>query len=99
MTSPALISNSLRMKNYRRKLRRRARKAVAGLLPIECVSCGQTRKLEMAHVKPTGLCGEGRGYERRYLDALKHPTSYVLLCRPCHVAFDNPMPADVEDFG
>ncbi len=49
-----------------------------------CVKCGarnsgrrwargKVRPLEFAHVKPTGLCGQGRGLRNRYFDILKKP--------------------------
>jgi len=49
-----------------------------------CKNCGAKRSeskhgrwktgpLEFAHVKPTGLCGMGRGLKRRFFDILRHP--------------------------
>jgi hypothetical protein len=40
--------------------------------------------LEFAHVKPTGLCGRGRGLQHRFFDILRNPDCYRLLCRSCH---------------
>lgn len=45
---------------------------------------GFNRKLEFHHLKPTGLNGEGRGFDNRIRDIVKHPDSYILLCRKCH---------------
>jgi len=54
----------------------------------KCQTCGSTDRLEFAHLRPTGLNGMGRGFNRRVLDVLRHPRSYRLLCRSCHDAFD-----------
>jgi len=52
-------------------------------------NCNKRTKLDFAHVKITKLCGEsGRGKSRRMYDIKKHLTSYILLCKPCHRAFD-----------
>lgn len=93
-TARTLKSNGPRCQAYRRKLRRRARRILAGAGLIQCLACQATRGLEMAHLEPTGLSGRGRGWERRYLDAIRNPNSYVLLCRACHVAYDNPSPGN-----
>lgn len=45
-------------------------------------------KLEWAHLRPTGLRGEGRGSNHRALDIKRHPERYVLLCVPCHRGLD-----------
>lgn len=49
--------------------------------------------LEFAHVKPTGLSGEGRGLRQRYMDIKRNPECYALLCWFCHKKRDNkPLP-------
>jgi hypothetical protein len=53
-----------------------------------CVDCGSTRRLEFAHVKPTGLCSRGRGKADRYHDIRKNPDCYALRCRRCHRSWD-----------
>ena|ERR1700733_14214747 len=54
----------------------------------KCEDCGATgtddKPLEFAHLKPTGLCGRGRGQTQRATDILKNPDSYALLCNKCH---------------
>lgn len=61
----------------------------------DCVVCGtrwrrrrNRTQLEFAHVKATRLYGPGRGQKHRYLDIRRNPHAYVLMCRPCHKAFD-----------
>lgn len=49
---------------------------------------GPRRPLEFAHVKPTGLCGQGRGLKNRFLDVLRNPDCYRLLCSRCHRLLD-----------
>ena len=51
---------------------------------------GQAREapLEFAHIKPTGLSGEGRGKQQRVLDVRRNPESYRLLCGTCHNVLD-----------
>jgi hypothetical protein len=75
-------------RRYRRRLAVRARELFGGF----CYGCGAngSTPLEYAHVLPTGLDGPSRGTERKFLDVLTHPWSYVPLCRPCHVAFGGP---------
>jgi hypothetical protein len=58
----------------------------------KCGASGDVKKLEFAHVKPTGLCGQGRGSVHRYYDIKRNPECYRLLCRqPCHKQFDDDM--------
>jgi hypothetical protein len=49
-----------------------------------CELCGSNERLEWAHVKPTGLCGPGRGLQDRVRDIKKNPECYRLLCHECH---------------
>lgn len=44
--------------------------------------------LEFAHIKPTGLCGRGRGLRNRYFDILRNPDCYQLMCSACHKWMD-----------
>lgn len=64
-----------------------------------CKKCGAKRSrlrrgrlktgpLEFAHVKPTGLCGRGRGLKTRFVDVLHYPDCYELLCHGCHHVLD-----------
>jgi hypothetical protein len=48
----------------------------------------KTGPLEFAHVKPTGLCGRGRGLKNRFVDVLRNPDCYELLCHGCHHVLD-----------
>jgi len=57
-----------------------------------CQSCAGTEELEFAHVKPTGLKGNGRGKFHRYYDVLRHRRSYILLCMTCHDELDGRRP-------
>ena len=61
---------------YRQRLRERAY-AIHG---TTCVVCGEPAE-HLAHVHATGLCGPGRGMERRYLDAIRNREDYVAVCR------------------
>jgi len=54
----------------------------------KCVVCGQLWELEFAHVKPTGLNGDGRGRKERYYDIKNHPDCYALMCTKDHKEFD-----------
>lgn len=62
-----------------------------------CERCGKPQSLakfdhrnglEFAHVITTAVNGRGRGLPQRYHDIKNNPTHYELLCRPCHLAFD-----------
>lgn len=77
-------------RRYRARLKRRARRLVNGPGPIRCKSCERRQRLELAHIKPTGLSGPGRGLTARYLDVLAHQDCYALLCRTCHLRMDYP---------
>jgi hypothetical protein len=86
------MTNAERCCEYRRRLKKRAR----DLFGNRC-ACGATEELQFAHVRPTGLCGMGRGLTHRYLDVLKHPKHYKLECRPCHLARDRGYPKDWDE--
>lgn len=70
---------------YVRKLRQR----ITDLLGNRCAFCGATEKLEFAHIRDTGLSGEGRGRVNRLLNVINNPDCYTLLCDTCHTAFDS----------
>jgi len=55
-----------------------------------CVVCGDTRRLEFAHLpgKPTGLSCAGRGRADRFQDIVRYPKCYVLLCKKDHLTLD-----------
>jgi len=77
-------------RRYRQRLKERATAIVAGLWKGRCQKCGELNDvLEFAHVQPTGLSGMGRGLTERYLDVLKNPECYALMCKPCHKEYDN----------
>jgi len=46
-------------------------------------------QLEFSHVKPTGLCGRGRGVAARYHDIKRNPDCYALRCRRHHRRYDD----------
>lgn len=54
-------------------------------------------RLELAHLKPTGLRGRSRGSERQLKDVLANPTCYARLCRACHVEMDAGQLEDVRE--
>jgi len=60
------------------------------VMAVECYGTREQERLEFAHLpgKPTGVEGRGRGRADRYHDVRKHPDSYVLICRDCHVVLD-----------
>ena len=65
-----------------------------------CFECNRkVKRLEFAHIKPTGLNGRSRGFERRYLDVLRHPDCYMPACKKCHILIDEPLEGQVERFG
>lgn len=72
------------------RYRQRLREKVAELIPEE--PCYRCRKYgvdtELAHVKPTGVRGRGRGFGQRLRDVLKNPECFVRMCVPCHRGFD-----------
>jgi len=75
----------------RARLKCRAHRAVASIFAEVCGHCGADGTevaLELAHVRPTTLSGPGRGQDRRFLDAIRHPEAYALLCPDCHGALD-----------
>ena len=80
-----------RTARYTARLRERAR----ALFGNRCQKCGlseledfEPARLEFAHLARTKLKGRGRGSAHRLRDVLKHPESYTLLCRPCHMDRD-----------
>jgi len=89
------VTFGLRSYDYAEKLRKLKRQWGG-----KCVKCGVTRSkkklrgkvgpLEFAHLpgKPTGLCGRNRGSRAVYLDVIRHPQCYVLLCHECHALLD-----------
>jgi len=46
----------------------------------EVKGCTTKTNLEMAHIRSTGLSGEGRGSHTRIKDWKTHPKSYKLVC-------------------
>lgn len=75
----------------------------------KCEGCGKRLRysqrgpnLQFAHVRWTGLQGRGRGLINRFLDIVRHPRHYKMVCRACHLAMDmlQPLasPADVVSF-
>jgi hypothetical protein len=50
--------------------------------------CARDRRLEFAHLRPTGLRGRGRGRAERYHDILRNPDAYSLRCWWCHLELD-----------
>ena len=53
-----------------------------------CDICGSRRRLEFAHVRPTGLDGMSRGSIKRIQDVESNPDAYRLMCRRDHLAYD-----------
>lgn len=53
-----------------------------------CEECGarhaNKRPLQFAHIRPTGLNGRGRGQTQRFMDIMRNPDAYLLLCGCCH---------------
>lgn len=54
----------------------------------QCLFCGKRGKLEFAHLEETELKGRGRGRKERLYDVIRHPNSYVLLCKKNHRELD-----------
>lgn len=56
----------------------------------QCVwwPCGRRSGLQFAHIRPTRLVGRSRGQKKRYLDIVRNPECYVLLCRDHHALLD-----------
>lgn len=73
-----------RSRRYHDRLRQRA----LWLYLPWCCQCGMVDNLEFAHIMRTKLAGKGRGFNKRYLDILRHPGSYRVMCRRCHAAYD-----------
>jgi hypothetical protein len=92
------VCNSERSRKYRQRLKERVRE-IHGTV---CKTCGadpakdETVRLQLAHVKPTGLRGAGRGLDRRMLDAIKNKDCYRLECSGCHYQRDRYGLAAVE---
>jgi hypothetical protein len=78
-------------RTYRQRLKERVRK----IFGAQCQTCGadpsldDSVRLELAHKRPTGVKGEGRGLTRRMLDAIRNRDAYILECRPCHYVRDH----------
>lgn len=79
------MTNSETCRAYRQRLRTRA----LNLIGRDCVFCGSAFNVHATHVRSTGLDGESRGMDRRYLDIIKHPSHYRPMCRHCHGIFDS----------
>ena len=80
------------MSNHWYRNRRSALRAERGNACEKCkkkleINEGQPN-LQFAHLRPTGLNGEGRGSNHRILDILRNPDCYVLLCPDCHFLLD-----------
>lgn len=67
----------------------------------KCMICGLTENLEFAHVRETGLSGQGRGKSHRYYDIVNNPDCYRLYCMDCHINYDSfkAMVGEPEDWG
>ena len=82
-------------KEQSRKYRQRLKSRVRELYGDVCETCGADPQLEptvvlqLAHTRPTGLSGEGRGLDRRMLDAIRNRDCYVLECFACHYERDH----------
>ncbi len=74
--------------NKQNRYFRRMRARLVAKRGGKCEDCPNTKPLEWAHVKPTALNGDGRGYNRRTLDIRDHPDCYKLLCKSCHNILD-----------
>lgn len=88
-----VLGTRMRQRRWRVRARARLLDALGGYCGANApdgVGCGANGRtpLEFAHLKPTGLNGQGRGHDRRLKDVRENPGSYCLLCHPCHVAFD-----------
>ena len=64
------------------------RKELIASMGGRCRRCGNTSKLEFAHISQTKLTGRGRGLAARICDIRKNHHCYTLLCRVCHMLFD-----------
>ena len=64
------------------------RKERGGRCLLGLAHCSETKRLEFAHVKETGLKGRGRGRAERYRDIKANPECYILACRSCHLRAD-----------
>jgi len=51
--------------------------------------CQSLDNLEFAHLTETEIKGHGRGLHQRILDVNKNRDKYILLCKTCHMEFDN----------
>lgn len=86
----AARTNAELVRAHRKRLRWRAIRAVLGpRKKLRCQQCRAIESLQFAHVFPTALRGPGRGQYRRWLDVIRNPECYLILCRDCHVRFDN----------
>jgi predicted restriction endonuclease len=83
-----------RHQDNQRRYRRRLRASLVEKFGGKCKACGATELLEFAHKQPNHIRGPGRGSQRRYSDVKRNPDNYLLLCKPCHYAFDNPEDVD-----
>ena len=54
-----------------------------------CFFCGSKVNLQFAHIQPTKLKGPNRGRFVRYYDIKNNLLKYELLCKECHIAYDN----------
>jgi len=61
-----------------RKQRKQIKKARGGHCQVK--GCTSTKKMEMAHTRPTTLNGMGRGSYQRLKDWTNKPKSYKLVC-------------------
>ena len=61
---------------------------MCGLFGPYCQFCGGIEQLEFSHRKPTGLSGRSRGLIKRYLDVIRNPQCYQVLCKSCHREYD-----------
>lgn len=67
-------------RRYRKRLKQRVRE----LYGTKCQQCGKSGSLHLAHTRPNGISGMGRGQTVRFLSALRDPLGYLLLCPDCH---------------
>ena len=83
------------MGGYRAEKYKQQREKVLAKRGKRCEWCGRKETvknpIQMAHVKPTGLRGIGRGSAHRIQDWINHPEDYAYICsgeKSCHDALD-----------
>ncbi len=86
MVRESTENHTKRMREYNRKLRIKAYQKLGQF----CWACGSKTRLSLHHDYYTDDSAKGSKVgSKRYLEAIRHPERFMILCRKCHQIHHN----------